>query len=102
MPDSSFKCISLRDMACTERELLRWLGVMETLFEPAGREAAAWLFKLNGGHARIAWAPLPDRVIALVRLKRLEVRLECEQSVPDDEARRFVFEFDRHTQRGGG
>lgn len=89
-------------MACTERELLRWLGIMETLFELAQREPSVWVFNLQSGQARIAWSPLPDRVIALVRLKRLEVRLECETAVTEDQARRFVYEFDRHTQRGGG
>lgn len=49
----------------------------------------------------LAWAPLPIRQIALVRLPRLQVRFAFEDC---DNATRYAFlrAFDLYLQRGGG
>ena len=59
-------------------------------------------YTVDGGTARIAWNALPDRVIALVRLKRMEVTLAFSDGVPADARAHFSKQFQMHTLRGGG
>jgi hypothetical protein len=90
------------DMSCTERELLRWVDMIAALFPKCGTGDSYADFELGGGIARIAWKPLPDRVIALVRLKRMEVMLAYSDGVPADARAHFSKQFQMHTLRGGG
>lgn len=90
-------------MSCTERELRRWLQVMARMY-PLQLEAADYAdYHLPSGHtARISFSELPMRVIALVRLPRMEVVLSCATEAGLEEADAFVKTFMLYTQRGGG
>ncbi|HEX4843955.1 MAG TPA: hypothetical protein VFV57_09795 [Limnobacter sp.] len=91
------------DMSCTERELWRWLNELIAHLYPMQHSAASSAdFLVQGGLARIHWEALPDRVIALVRLKRLAVSIGFEAGVPVPERDEFVRQFRLHTLRGGG
>lgn len=92
----------VHDMGCTERELRRYLQTMNKLFPMIQEQADHATYEVNGGQACISFHKLPDRVIALARISRMEVVLgfteEVTQSVRDD----FVAKFNLYTQRGGG
>jgi hypothetical protein len=90
------------DMSCTERELRRWLQMIAALFPMTAEEAFHADFTVEGGTARIAWKEMPDRVIALVRLKRMEVTLAYSDGVPVEARAQFSKQFQMHTLRGGG
>jgi len=90
------------DMSCTERELRRWVHMIAGLFPMITEEASHADFTVEGGTARIAWKVLPDRVIALVRLKRMEVTLAYSDGVPTQARAHFSKQFQMHTLRGGG
>jgi hypothetical protein len=90
------------DMSCTERELRRWIQMIAALFPMLAEEESHADFTLEGGTARIAWKQLPDRVIALVRLKRMEVTLAYSEGVPAGARAHFSKQFQMHTLRGGG
>lgn len=90
-------------MSCTERELRRWLQVMARLYPMLSEGVAHADYQLSGGQtARISFSELPMRVIALVRLPRMEVVLSCDTEASPDEADAFVKTFMLYTQRGGG
>ncbi|WP_370264528.1 hypothetical protein [Limnobacter sp.] len=100
---SQFENAVTLDMSCTERELWRWLDeLIARLYPMRQREQSLAEFQVDGGLARIHWEPLPDRVIALVRLKRLAVSIGFEAGVPGAERDEFVRQFRLHTLRGGG
>lgn len=89
-----------RDMACTEAEWLGWL--------PRALAGYAWhltpqtlLVELGVGRLQVNWHPLPPRVIALMRLPRLQVVFSF-NGVSPDERRAFMKRFDLYLQRGGG
>jgi hypothetical protein len=90
------------DMSCTERELRRWLQMIAAIFPMTSEEDAHADYTVEGGTARIAWKELPDRVIALVCLKRMEVTLAFSEGVPADARAHFSKQFQMHTLRGGG
>lgn len=90
------------DMSCTERELRRWLQMIAAIFPMTAEEASHADFTVEGGTARIAWKEMPDRVIALVRLKRMEVTLAYSDDVPLEARAHFAKQFQMHTLRGGG
>lgn len=90
------------DMSCTEQELRRWVHMIAKLFPMISEQASHADFEVQGGTARIAWKALPDRVIALVRLKRLEVTLAFSDGVAADARAHFSKQFQMHTLRGGG
>ena len=90
------------DMSCTERELLRWLDMISGVVPQVGVSAAHQDFAVDGGLARVAWSTLPDRVIALVRMKRLEVLLQFTPGVELEARAKFVKTFELYTLRGGG
>lgn len=90
------------DMSCTERELLRWVDMIAALFPKCATGDSYAEFKLEGGTARIAWKLLPDRAIALVRLKRMEVTLAYSGEVSAEARAHFSKQFQMHTLRGGG
>lgn len=89
-------------MGCTEAEWLRWLplavGVNPVQIDAVRCSARVSLGK---GSCRLAWATLPDRQIALMRIPRLAVSFRFE-AVGAEERTRFMRYFDLHTQRGGG
>ncbi|MDL2336361.1 MAG: hypothetical protein QFE16_00820 [Pseudomonadota bacterium] len=91
-----------REMGCTEAEWLRWLplasGGHAVRVDGAGRCAD---ITISGGCCRLAWTPLPDRQIALMRIPRLAVSFRFD-GVDAVERTRFMRHFDLHTQRGGG
>lgn len=89
-----------RDMACTEAEWLAWLpkAVGEFAWQRAGSSVRV---QLGQGQLEIEWQALPPRVIALMRLPRLQMRFRF--SGGDSALRtRFMRHFDLITQRGGG
>ncbi len=91
-----------REMGCTEEEWLRWLplaaGVHAAQVDAAGRRAT---IAIGRGDCQLAWSPLPERQIALMRIPRLAVSFRFDAV---DAAHRlgFMRHFDLHTQRGGG
>jgi len=89
-----------REMACTEAEWLGWL--------PAAlgshrwrREGAAVCVQIGSGRLSIAWQVGEPRVIALMRLPRLQVRFRF-AGLDEAERRVFMKRFDLFMQRGGG
>ena len=89
-----------REMACTEAEWLGWL--------PAAigahvwrREGAAVTVQIGGGRLSITWQAGEPRVIALMRLPRLELRFRFD-GLGDAERLAFMKRFDLYMQRGGG
>ena len=89
-----------RDMACTEAEWLAWLpaaiGAHRFQLEPGRAQVT-----LGGGALRLQWQVLAPRVIALVRLPRLQVSFRFD-GVPEPQRQDFMRRFDLYTQRGGG
>lgn len=89
-----------RDMACTEAEWLAWLPAA---IGPHGYELDQGVARvtLGGGELRLQWQAQAPRVIALVRLPRLQVSF-CFEGVPEVQRQTFMRRFDLYTQRGGG
>ena len=89
-----------REMGCTEPELRQWLpGASRG--RAVGFGASGAIVTIDGGRLSLAWATLPPRQIALLRMPRLAVRFEF--IAIDAAARReFMRYFDLYTQRGGG
>jgi hypothetical protein len=90
----------VRDMGCTPREWLGWLP--EALGPHAwtlGAEEAQ--VQIGAGGLRLRWAELPPRLIALMRMPRLQVEFRFEGL---SAGQRFAFmkRFDLYMQRGGG
>ncbi len=89
-----------RDMATTETE---WLTAL-----PRAVGDHAWVLGAGQAHVQIAdgqlqlqWQPLPPRVIALLRMPRLQVQFAFE-GVQTDARQHFMKRFDLTMQRGGG
>jgi len=91
-----------RDMACSAAE---WLARLPLACEPhavvVGVGADAAVVDFSTGRLLLTWAPLPDRVIALLRMPRLWVRFQFE-GLGEDERQAFMKRFDLTMQRGGG
>jgi hypothetical protein len=91
--------ILVRDMATTEREFREGL-----LFAfPEGVSEAAGVFHIDyaGAAMEIHTALLPPRVIALLRLPRLEVRIRFTAGTAVQQ-QTMLARMDRALQRGGG
>ena len=90
-----------REMAGTLQEwkarLPRAMGSVDWCWQGQSAVSA----RLSTGHAHIGWAPMPDRVIALMRLPRLFVQFRFE-GVDDQTRLQFMKHFDLVMQRGGG
>ncbi len=90
-----------REYGCTEREWRSWMpgamGGHELL--PEGAQALRAV--IGSGQLRLEWSVLPARVIALVRVPRLQVSFAFD-GVALAERRKFLRRFDMHLQRGGG
>ena len=98
-----FKTAVAFDMSCVEPELVRWLDTIGTVVPMCAQGASHRDFSLNaGGVARVFWQPLPDRVIALVRMKRLDVQIQFSAGVDAAGRARFIKTFELYTLRGGG
>lgn len=89
-----------RDMGCSEAE---WLGWMPRALGAYSwqREGSTITVALGEGRLTLAWQPLPERRIALLRMQRLLVRFEFE-GLDADQRRAFMKPFDLSLQRGGG
>jgi hypothetical protein len=89
----------VRDMATTEREFRNGL----TFAFPQGVTERDGVFHVAhaGAAMEIALAPLPPRVIALLRLPRLEVRIRFSAGTPVQQ-QAMLARMDRALQRGGG
>lgn len=98
---SSYEPSFVRDMGCTPREWLQWLpqaiGDRRWSLEPQ------WAQVQLDGPARLVlrWRELPPRVIALMRMPRLEVSFEFEHTTAEQRYA-FMKRFDLYMQRGGG
>lgn len=98
---STYDANFVRDMGCTPQEWLQWL--------PEAIGAHAW--SLAPGEARVdlgggsslalRWRELPPRVIALMRMPRLEVSFFFEDTTAEQRYT-FMKRFDLYMQRGGG
>lgn len=91
-----------REHGCTEAEWLAWLPAAvngRPWQQPAPGQARV---PLAGGALHLAWQPLPERRIALVRLPRLQVHYRFEPGIADAERQAFMRYFDLYLQRGGG
>lgn len=87
-------------MACTEAEWLGWL--------PAAIGTHAWQrhdraasVRIGSGALSLAWQPCAPRVIALMRLPRLQVSFRF-AGLNEDQRLAFMKRFDLYMQRGGG
>lgn len=95
-----------REMGCTPAEWLMWLPdavgrwPLTVQENPSASQGQA-LAEPHAGVLRLSWQVLPDRVLGLVRLPRLQVRFEFE-SISEDDRQRFMRRFDLYMQRGGG
>lgn len=89
-----------RDMGCTEADWLRWLP--EAIGEhPWHLSPGAARVDLPAGTLQLHWAVAPPRVIALMRMPRLQVGFAF-SAVPDAARHTFMKRFDLYMQRGGG
>lgn len=55
----------------------------------------------NNHHLRLRISPLPDRMLGLIRIQHSLVEFNFAQ-MDSEERARFMQQFDRHFQRGGG
>lgn len=91
--------ILVREMTTTEKEFRHGL-----LFAfPAGVHERDGQYRVEheGAAMEIATAPLPPRVIALLRLPRLDVRIRFTAGTVDQQ-QAMLARMDRAMQRGGG
>ena len=89
-----------REHGCTLAEWLRWLP--EAVHGHAlAIEGDAAVVAIGDGRLHVAWHALPPRVIALIRMPRMQIAYRFE-GVDDEARRRFMKRFDLHIQRGGG
>ena len=91
--------ILVRDMATTESEFRQ--GLLFAFPEGVREEAGLFRAEYEGAAMEIRSAPLPPRVIALLRLPRLEVRIRFTAGTPEQQQAMLV-RMDRAMQRGGG
>ena len=91
--------ILVRDMAMTEREFRG--GLVFAFPEGVCEEAGLFRIEYRGAAMEIRIAPLPPRVIALLRLPRLDVRIRFTAGTPEQRAA-MLARMDRAMQRGGG
>lgn len=89
-----------RDMAGTAAE---WVARLPRACEPhaVAVRADAAVVDFSTGRLLLTWSPLPERVIALLRMPRLWVRFQFE-GLSDADRQVFMKRFDLTIQRGGG
>ncbi len=89
----------VREMAATEKEFRHGLAFA---FPQGVTERAGSFHVVHAGAAmEIAIAPLPPRIIALLRLPRLDVRIRFTAGTPEQQ-QEMLARMDRAMQRGGG
>lgn len=89
----------VRDMATTEREFRN--GLVFAFPEGVTERDGAFHVAYAGAAMEITLAPLPPRVIALLRLPRLDVRIRFTAGTPEQRSA-MLTRMDRAMQRGGG
>lgn len=89
----------VRDMATTEREFRS--GLAFAFPQGVTERDGAFHVAHAGAAMEIALAPLPPRVIALLRLPRLEVRIRFTAGTAEQQ-QAMLARMDRALQRGGG
>jgi hypothetical protein len=89
----------VRDMATTAREFRH--GLDFAFPQGVTERDGAFHVAYAGAAMEITLAPLPPRVIALLRLPRLEVRIRFTAGTPEQRAA-LLARMDRALQRGGG
>jgi len=91
--------ILVRDMATTEQE---FRSALAFAFPQGVTESDGVLLVAHAGAAmEISLAPLPPRVIALLRLPRIEVRIRFTAGTTEQQ-QAMLTRMDRAMQRGGG
>jgi hypothetical protein len=89
-----------REMGCTEAEWLMWLPAAIGEHEwQLGRSRAN--VKIGDGNLTLNWRTGEPRVIALMRLPRLNVSFRFE-GLDAGQRLAFMKRFDLYMQRGGG
>ena len=91
--------ILVRDMATTEQEFRS--GLLFAFPEGVSEETGLFRIDYAGASMEIHTKPLPPRVIALLRLPRLEVRIRFTAGTVEQQ-RGMLARMDRALQRGGG
>lgn len=89
-----------RDVGCTSAEWRRLLTGALATFDWQDLGDAVQV-TVGTGHLRIRWAPLAPRVIALMRVPRLQVCFDFE-GLSADQRLSFMKRLDLYTHRGGG
>lgn len=92
----------VRQMGCTQEELLRWLpqalpGSQLDIRAQEKRCEARW----DWGTLTICWKVCPPRKIALLAIPCMDVVFEYEGAT-DEQRYQVQRRFDLETQRGGG
>lgn len=87
-------------MACTEAE---WLQALPAAVGTRPLELRPGVARVTftPGELLLQWQAQPPRVIALMRLPRLQVSFRFE-GVLESQRQAFMQRFDLYTQRGGG
>lgn len=91
--------IRVRDMAATEQEFRH--GLLFAFPSGVHERAGQYRVEHEGATMEIVTAPLPPRVIALLRLPRLEVRIHFTAGTAEQQ-QAMLARMDRAMQRGGG
>jgi hypothetical protein len=89
-----------RTMGCSRADLERWVREMCGPGAP-GFTGDRLELRPAGVPVAIVVSDAPVRRLGMVRFRELDVRFEYADA-DRDAARRWIAEFDRHTQRGGG
>ncbi len=89
-----------RDMACTEAEWLRWLPQAVGDHHWKLQSGAAGV-RIGDGALGLKWVVAEPRVIALMKMPRLQVSFRF-AGLTDDQRYTFMKRFDLFMQRGGG
>jgi hypothetical protein len=89
-----------RDVGCNEAEWLAWMP-RAIGAHPWRRDGSRIVVEIASGALTIAWSPLPERRIALLRMQRLLVGFAFER-LDAGQRKAFMKPFDLSIQRGGG
>ena len=97
---ASYADCFVREMGCTEAELLGWLPA--ALGDPAAQlDTGAANLRLGSGALRLTWQVAAPRVIGLIRIPVLRVSFRFD-AVDDLQRDAFMKRFVLYMQRGGG
>jgi len=97
---SHYDVASGRETGCTKAEWLRWLpGAVGA--HPLVIDRFSTTVQIQNGTLGLSWQALFPRVIALLRLPRLQVDFRFE-GLTDAQCHAFTRYFDLYMQTGGG